>query len=690
MPITQVKASPAFKAQARRAILAIVFFLVTYLVLLLLAVGMTMLCILGGFALIVIHPSLLTLVLGVGLASVGVFILIFLVKFIFKSTRVDRSHLQEIRREDEPALFQLIDEIVTKVGTRFPKKVYLATNVNASVFYDSNFWSMFLPIRKNLMIGMGLVNTITKDEFKAILAHEFGHFSQRTMKVGSYVYNVNQVIHNMLYDNESYDNLAQRWANVSWYFYLFVSLALAINRGIQWVLRKLYDLVNKSHMGLSREMEFHADEIAASITGYQPLKTSLLRLDMANTAYSQVLSFYDGKMPDNAISSNLYEEQAFVLGFLAEQSNMPTAHGLPQVTTEDLSRFNKSKLVIVDQWASHPSTEDRVARLEQTGFTNEDIDHAPANHLFTDPAKIQETLTSWIFDGVVYEGEVHPLPLASFREEYADSYRRDTFPKKYNGYYNHKNFTPFEHDEVMTDDGEHTFEQLYSDQKVDLVYTAIALRNDLATLDQIGHGFIDVKTFDYDGHKYATKQCWDLIPKLQDQVDDIMDEIELNDIDIYRFFLAQEQHLQVPPKLEQLYRDFFAFEASFDPRYEAYSDLATSLQFVQVVTPIEQIKQHMEDIKPLEVTLKERIHEFLNDAGNRVILTEEERDRFDTYTAKEWRYFDGENYENDALEVLYSAMNQYSALLSREYFLRKQEILRYQLELVAPVKEGVL
>ena len=94
-----------------------------------------------------------------------------------------------------------------------------------------------------------------------------------------------------------------------------------------------------------------------------------------------------------------------------------------------------------------------------------------------------------------------------------------------------------------------------------------------------------------------------------------------------------------------------------------------------------------EDIKPLEVTLKERIHEFLNDAGNRVILTEEERDRFDTYTAKEWRYFDGENYDNEALEVLYTAMNQYSAFLSREYFLRKQEILRYQLELVTPVQE---
>ena len=47
-------------------------------------------------------------------------------------------------------------------------------------------------------------------EFKAILAHEFGHFSQRSMKVGSYVYYVNQVIFNMLYDNDSFDKMIQK------------------------------------------------------------------------------------------------------------------------------------------------------------------------------------------------------------------------------------------------------------------------------------------------------------------------------------------------------------------------------------------------------------------------------------------------------------------------------------------------
>ena len=92
----------------------------------------------------------ITIALGIGLASLGILVLFFLVKFIFSSHKVDRSHLHEISKTDEPRLFKLIEDIVNEVYTSFPKKVYLSTDVNAAVFYDSSFWSMFIPIKKNL------------------------------------------------------------------------------------------------------------------------------------------------------------------------------------------------------------------------------------------------------------------------------------------------------------------------------------------------------------------------------------------------------------------------------------------------------------------------------------------------------------------------------------------------------------
>lgn len=255
----EIKISSEFKTQTFKAILSIAFFILTYALMLLLAIGLTAICIYGGITLIVIRPMLFTIALGVGAASLGVLVLIFLLKFIFKSHKVDRSHLYKITKTDEPELFSLINDIVMQVGTKFPKNVYLSNDVNASVFYDSDFWSMFLPVNKNLQIGLGLVNTVTKAELSAILSHEFGHFSQKTMKVGSYVYNVNQIIYNLLYDNEPYDKLIQNWANVSGYFSIFVVLAVKITHGIQWFLRLAYDVVNRSYMGLSREMEFHAE-----------------------------------------------------------------------------------------------------------------------------------------------------------------------------------------------------------------------------------------------------------------------------------------------------------------------------------------------------------------------------------------------------------------------------------------------
>jgi Zn-dependent protease with chaperone function len=52
-------------------------------------------------------------------------------------------------------------------------------------------------------------------------------------------------------------------------------------------------------LALSREMEFHADEVAANVTGYLPLKESLLRMDLASHSYNSVISFYENKVNEN-------------------------------------------------------------------------------------------------------------------------------------------------------------------------------------------------------------------------------------------------------------------------------------------------------------------------------------------------------------------------------------------------------
>ena len=53
--------------------------------------------------------------------------------------------------------------------------------------------NLLIPSKKNLEIGLGLVNAVSLGELKAVLAHEFGHFAQRSMAVGRWVYIAQQI-----------------------------------------------------------------------------------------------------------------------------------------------------------------------------------------------------------------------------------------------------------------------------------------------------------------------------------------------------------------------------------------------------------------------------------------------------------------------------------------------------------------
>ena len=67
-----IKISPEFKTQTTKAVLSIALFILTYLLMLILALGLTVLCVYGGIMLIAIRPMFITIALGIGLASLGV------------------------------------------------------------------------------------------------------------------------------------------------------------------------------------------------------------------------------------------------------------------------------------------------------------------------------------------------------------------------------------------------------------------------------------------------------------------------------------------------------------------------------------------------------------------------------------------------------------------------------------------
>lgn len=678
-----IEVSNNFKKRTTKAIISIVLFLVVYILLLLLSIGLTVLSVMGGFYIIIAKPMAITLGLGIGLASLGFFILAFLFKFIFKKHKIDRSHLTEITEENEPKLFKFINDIVQEVATDFPKKIYLSTEVNASVFYDSSFWSMFFPIKKNLQIGLGLVNTITEQEFKAILAHEFGHFSQKSMKVGSYVYNVNQVIFNMLYENESFDEMIQKWANISGYFSIFVVIAVKIISGIQWILKKMYEYININYLALSREMEFHADEVAANVAGSLPLQESLLRMDLADHSYNSVLNFYGNKISENIKSINIYKEQNFVLNFLAKESEITIKNNLPIVTSIDLSKFNKSKLVIKDQWASHPSTDERIANLERLNIVKENSNQGFANSLFVSVDELQEKLTAKLFSSVENPDELASIKMEDFIIEYNKDFEKSTFNKVYNGYYDNKNPNYFDLDDTMNWDENQNEDTLFNKEKIDMIYDFIALENDKNTLQNIENKNISIKTFDYDGQKYKVKETSLLLPKIENEIETLKVKITKNDMGIYSFFYELAKKKEKETQLKSKYNAFFKCDKDYDQKSELYVNLLNETNFVSAVTPIEQIKSNLKKLSKLELELKKEIKNILENELYKPEMTELIKESFDNYLKENWVYFSNDRYIEHELEILFKSISNFGHIISRGYFLIKKDLLNYQSELLS-------
>lgn len=676
-----VQVSEGFRKQAFKAILSIVLFLFVYLVFAGLSLLLTVTLIGFAFDIITSSPSLGSVILGLAISSFGILISIFLFKFIFSSNKVDRSDLVEIDIDTEPELKAMIRDIVDSVQTHFPKRIYFSNEINASVFYDSTFWSMFFPVKKNLQIGLGLINTVSQEELKAILAHEFGHFSQKSMKVGIYVYNVNHIVYNMLYENNSYSKLISAWSSIHTFISIIVWIVIQVVNFMQWVLKAIYALINKAHSALSREMEFHADEVAASVTGSQPLADALLRLNLSDYALGGVLSFYQEQIVHNKKSANIYPEHFWVMNLYAEKDKLPYKKDLPLVTVAFLDRFNKSKLVVKNQWASHPATEDRVARLMSLAYPNMQPMPALANELIRELPRYQRLFSDKFFENVKYELSPEAMPVTAFKAAFEKEYRNEVFDDLYNGYYDSKPFEPFDLEQAKKKPLK-AWSELFSNEIVNHIFVLQALKSDAASLELIADKKYGIKSFDYDGVKFSRKDSLQVKNKLDAEAALIAEQVQQNDAAIFRYFLHLEESLARSAALEEMYRSFFDFQQTLAPRKELYTRLTSDLEFIQHSLPAEQIMQHFTGIRKQEDELKSNLKELVEQELMQDQVSVSKQKILDEFMPERLVYFDGNVYSSENLNKLFDAMDVYNHLLDRYYFLKKKEILDYQVSLV--------
>ena len=674
-----VQISKNFKKQAYKSIFSIVLFVIVYVMLLIVSLALFVASIYCAKYIVTTRPSVYTLILGIGLLAVGFFIVFFMVKFIFKKNETDYSGFTEIDINEEPELKKMIEELVNEIGTDFPKRIYLSHEVNASVFYNSSFWSMFLPVKKNLHIGLGLVNSTTVSEFKGILAHEFGHFSQKSMKVGSFVYNVNKIIFNILYDNEGYNKAVNTWSSVSGYFVLFTSVAIWFNKGTQAILRLMYKIVNVNYLGLSREMEFHADAIGANIVGSEAMISSILRIDLSSQSYDKVLNYYEKKIKDAVTTENLFPQHSFAMNYIAVNSNLELENNFPKVTLEHSERFNKSKLTIENQWSSHPSDADRVNAFLALGIPGKNINTLPANSLFKDIDATQAEISKKLFLNIQYESVPVSENLDVFIEAISKEYEENKFPKIFNNYYDNHNVEPFDLEKaIATDTPILTPDSFFSNKKTELIYLRNSMLNDLQTLKSIAENNHDLKTFDYDGKKYKAKRALEINELVEKDIEVNKNIIQSNDKEAFRYFYFEAAKTSETDELLQLYKDYFEIDRLYDEMVKSYSEMFAKFEFAYEVLNEDVIRSKMNSFALVEDTFKKDVkmmleNDFFKEAIDDSVFTE-----LESYLKNPMSYFESGLYIEKNIELKNKILFNYLDVLQQSYFLKKKRLLNFK------------
>jgi Zn-dependent protease with chaperone function len=337
----------------------------------------------------------------------GVFLMgaLFFIKSGGKATDL------EVTAAEEPALFAFLNALADRARAPRPHRVFLSMRVNAAVFYDLSLVNLLFPTKKNLEIGLGLVNTLNLSEMTAVLAHELGHFAQRSMAVGRWVYIAQQVAGQIVASRSWLDRALAALSSID----LRVAWIGWLMRIVVWSIRSLLDtafgLVILAQRALGREMEFQADLVSVSLTGSDALVHALHRLGAADGAWSHALGILGREAGAGNAVPDVFALQSRIIERMAGILNEPAHGASPVLPAQDRHQHRVFEQELAEpprMWSTHPGNRDREDNAKRV-YVEAAIDARSAFSLFANPEELRRTATARL----LREGTDKPLALLS-------------------------------------------------------------------------------------------------------------------------------------------------------------------------------------------------------------------------------------------------------------------------------------
>lgn len=245
----------------------------------------------------------------------------------------------KITKEDQPKIWETCDKIAKEVGTKTVDEIYISPQPGIGVHLSGGLFSLLIGrTKRTLTIGMPSISALSISEMEAILAHEFGHFSNKDTAWNSLTFTMGGALQN------SFETIPKPWgggANLS-------TLIIALNPAL-WILigyRILFSVVTS---GFSRMREVFADKTAIALYGGSNFTNGLMRVARNDHVFS---SYF---VPD-------------MLKILTEEGKMYT--NIFQTMDQTYKSIESNKLVDIDKsilaqekssmFDSHPLLKDRM------------------------------------------------------------------------------------------------------------------------------------------------------------------------------------------------------------------------------------------------------------------------------------------------------------------------------------------
>jgi len=259
--------------------------------------------------------------------------------------------------DQQPRLFNEMSSIAKSTHQEMPNEVYIIPVLNAAVSQMGR--TSLYKNRRIMAIGLPLLKVLTVSQFRAILAHEFGHYCGNDIKLGPWVFKTRATIISTLWRIRGYSILQLP-------FRVYAMMFLSITQPV------------------SRQQELTADAVASRITDPQTMASALQKIHGAIPAWeaywtNEVIPvFRAGYMPPIAD------------GFERFMQSKTITCKVNQIIEE---QTNQSQ---TNPYDSHPSLHDRIAAIGAQPVITELPDEPSAIFLINNIPQIEIDLVKRI------------------------------------------------------------------------------------------------------------------------------------------------------------------------------------------------------------------------------------------------------------------------------------------------------